>query len=162
MAKIYLWKLLPGILIFLIGILFGFFLVYFQLGGLENPFSSANTSIKAPSDWIPEENIHVYKDKIVIDIPESSMSRYADTGSMKPVFDKGANGIRIVPSSEAQIHVGDIITFERDGIFIVHRVIEIGEDNEGKYFITRGDNNSENDGKVRFTDVKYVTVAVVY
>lgn len=149
-------------MIFVIGVLIGIFLVYLQLYGLENPFSFEQGGVKAPHDWITEENIHIYQDKIILDIPGASISRYADTGSMKPLFDKGANGIRIVPSSEDQIQIGDIITFEKEGLLIVHRVIATGEDDEGKFFITQGDNNDASDGKIRFKDIKYVTVAVVY
>jgi signal peptidase I len=81
---------------------------------------------------------------------------------MIPLFDKGANGIRIVPRNEEDIKVGDIITYESDNGLIVHRVIEIGHDDEGPYFVPKGDNNWFSDGKVRFEQIKYVTVAVVY
>ena len=81
---------------------------------------------------------------------------------MKPVLDSGANGIRVEPSSEDEIHIGDIITFRQDNYLIVHRVIDIGTDSEGVYFITKGDNNSIADGKVRFKDVEYVTVGVIW
>lgn len=153
--------LLKGSMLLVLGILVGIFLVYFQVYGLESPLSGSDKGI-APHDWISEDKIHIYKDKIVLDIVGGSLSRYADTGSMKPIFDQGANGIRIVPSSEENIHVGDIITFERDGLLIVHRVVEAGEDELGRYFITQGDNNTVSDGKVRFKDIKYVTIAVVY
>lgn len=155
-------RILQGGMFFLLGSIFGIFLVYFQVYGLESPFSASSLGGVAPHDWISEENIHVYRDRIVIDIDDASVSRYADTGSMKPVFDKGANGIRVVPQNEEGIHVGDIVTFEREGLLIVHRVIETGDDEQGRYFITQGDNNNVSDGKIRFKDIKYVTVAVVY
>ncbi len=155
-------KFLQFSFVFLIGILAGFTLLYMELGTTENPFSLESKTNIAPQDWVPEKNIHLYPDRIIIDLPDASISRDADTGSMKPLFDKGANGIRIVPKSEEQIKVGDIITYEREGILIVHRIVEKGTDQEGTYFITQGDNNTLPDGKVRFKDVKYVTVAVVY
>ena len=155
-------QFLKGSLLFLTGALFGMFIFYFQIYGLESPFSLSAGGISAPNDWVSEENIHLYKDKIVIDIDGATMSKYASTGSMKPVFDKGANGIRIVPETEEQISVGDIVTYEREGILIVHRVVEIGEDNGGKYFVIKGDNNESVDGKIRFEDIKYVTIAVIY
>ncbi len=155
-------RILQGGMLFLLGSIFGIFLVYFQVYGLESPFSVSSLEGVAPHDWISEDKIHVYRDRIVIDIDDASLSRYADTGSMRPLFDKGANGIRIVPASEEEIRVGDIITFEREGLLIVHRVIEMGEDEWGKYFITKGDNNDVGDGKIRFKDIKYVTIAVVY
>jgi signal peptidase I len=116
----------------------------------------------APSDWISSNQIHIYDDKIVIDLADSSLSSYAATGSMKPVLDKGTNGIRIKPESAGQIKAGDIISFSKQGDLIVHRVVEKGEDSRGVYFVTKGDNNDIDDGKVRFEDIKYITVALIY
>ena len=79
-----------------------------------------------------------------------------------PVLDKGANGIRIKPATEDDVHVGDIISFRQDGYLIVHRVIDKGTDEQGIYFITRGDNNNVTDGKIRFEDIEYVTIGVIW
>jgi len=115
-----------------------------------------------PSDRILEQDIQILPDKIIINIKDTSISRYADTGSMIPIIDEGANGIRIIPKSESDIQVGDIVTFEQDGILIVHRVVEIGEDTIGTYFITKGDNNAFSDGKIRFDQIRYLTIGVLY
>ena len=131
--------------------------------GLEMPngvFQYEEQSI--PSDRISEDNIQVLEDKIIISIDNPSVSRYANTNSMIPINDEGANGIRIVPQSEDEISVGDIITFEEDGMLIVHRVTEIGQDEQGKYFITKGDNNAFTDGKIRFDQIRYLTIGVLY
>ena len=90
------------------------------------------------------------------------MSRYAPSGSMRPVLNSKANGIRIKPKSPEQINVGDIVSFRRGMDLVVHRVIKKGEDSEGVYFITKGDNNDFVDGKIRFKDIKYVTVGVIW
>jgi signal peptidase I len=127
--------------------------------------SNDSLIINAPSDWIREGNIEVYSDRIVIRIENASISRYEDTKSMVPILDKGANGIRIVPNSPDEIHIGDIVTYEADWIdgLVVHRVVYIGEDYVGKYFILKGDNNIESDPeKVRFEQIMYVTVALIY
>ena len=138
-------------------------LVTLAYNGAELPLSSSenSTSASAPGDWIKESQIQVSANKIVIDVSGASLSRYAATGSMKPVLDSYSNGIRIVPSEE-QIKVGDIVTYERNGELIVHRVIEIGNDSLGRYFIVKGDNNSVEDGKIRFSDIRYVTIGVLY
>lgn len=154
-------------MIFLFGFLSANMISYYFMYGLENPFSnnfglSGVNMEKAPSDFIQEKDIKIYEDKIVIEVPGISLSRYAPTGSMIPVLDEGSNGIRIVPSSEEDINIGDIITFKQDSYLIVHRVVEKGEDSKGVYFITKGDNNSLNDGKVRFKDIKYITIGVLY
>ena len=159
-------KILKISMIFLIGFLsanlFGLYLVY----GFEIPasfdylgFSFDNS---APFDFIKEKDIQVYNDKIIINIDGASIGRYAPTGSMKPVLDSSANGIRIKPQSEEDIHIGDIITFRQDNYLIIHRVIDIGTDNEGIYFITKGDNNDIIDGKIRFKDIEYITIGVIW
>jgi hypothetical protein len=49
------------------------------------------------------------------------------------------------------------------GFSIVHRVIEIGNDEDGWYAITKGDNNPTPDPwKIRFEWVRRITVAVIY
>jgi signal peptidase I len=154
-------------LVFLLGFLSsGLVNLYFAYS-VETPsalgyFGFIGSNKSAPSDFIKENQIEVYPDKVVLNIAGASLSRYASTGSMIPVFDQGANGIRIKPQSEKDIHVGDIITFKQDNYMVVHRVIEIGTDQNGTYFITKGDNNSVNDGKVRFSDISYITIGVIY
>jgi len=115
-----------------------------------------------PGDRISESNIEVYPDKVIIRLENASISEYADTNSMLPIIDEGANGIRIHPESEEDIKVGDIISFESEYGLIVHRVVEIGQDEQGKYFITKGDGNLFSDGKARFSQIKYLTVGVLY
>jgi signal peptidase I len=151
------------------------FLIFFLLGflsanliilsmGIETPLSIGDitrTNV-SPSDIILERDIEILGDRVLINIKGASLSRYEDTGSMKPVLDKGSNGIRIVPESEKYINVGDIVTFSENGYLIVHRVIEKGVDEQGVYFVTKGDNNLINDGKIRFEDIEYVTVGVIW
>ena len=52
--------------------------------------------------------------------------------------------------------------FEKDNDLIIHRVIEKSEDSDGIYFITQGDNSNATDGKIRFNEIKYVTIAVIW
>lgn len=160
-------KLIKISIIFILGFLsaslIGFYFVY----GSELPFSLFNLSINtvnnsAPFDFVKEDQIQIFEDKIIININGASISRYAPTGSMLPVLDQGSNGIRIIPESELDIHIGDIITFEQDNMLIIHRVVEIGSDSKGTYFITRGDNNNINDEKIRFKDIKYLTIGVIW
>jgi hypothetical protein len=158
-------KILKICIIFLFGFLSANLLSYFLVYGVENPFSngfSISGMENAPQDFVKENQIQIYEDKVVINVKGASISRYAATGSMKPTFDENANGIRIVPKSVDEINVGDIITYQSGDSLIVHRVIEKGTDSEGVYFITKGDNNTVSDGKIRFKDVKYETIAVIW
>ena len=119
----------------------------------------------APSDWLDEGNIEIYDDRIVIYIDNASISSYKDTNSMIPVLDSESNGIRIVPDSPDDIAVGDIVSYEAGWVdsLVVHRVVGIGEDSLGRYYLLRGDNNIEDDPeKVRFEQIRYVTVILIY
>ena len=116
----------------------------------------------SPSDYIQEQNIQVYPDRIVIFIENASISRYASTKSMDPILDSTANGIEVPVSNKNQIHIGDIIAFEQNGDLIVHRVVEISSDENGWYCITKGDNSSTNDNKIRFEQIKFLTIAILY
>ena len=124
-----------------------------------------NEEKPSPFNWIPERDISVQKDRVILEIRNAQWSKFTNTNSMDPVLDNGANAIQIVPDSEADIHVGDIISYESkytDG-YIIHRVIEIGYDNKGWYAIMKGDNNPSPDpGRVRFSQIKRVLVAIIY
>lgn len=155
------------ILFFLLGFFGCAFMFYiFSYSFVEVPsitgLAPFGNNVEAPSDWVDEDDIIILKDRIILKIPETTLSSYADTGSMKPMFDKGANGIRIKPQSAEEIEVGDIVSYRSLGFLVVHRVVEKGEDDKGVYFITQGDNNAFSDGKVRFEDIKYITIGVIY
>jgi len=158
-------KFLTYALVFLIGISIPYVVNSFSID-FERPFSpffnSLNSSGLSPSDFLGEQDILIYLDKVVLKITGASVSRYEASGSMRPVLDKGANGIRVKPINEEQIHVGDIVSFKKKDSLVVHRVIEKGMDDEGIYFITKGDNNDFVDGKIRFEDIKYVTLGLIY
>jgi hypothetical protein len=126
---------------------------------------TADAEKPSPSDWIKESAIHVYPDKIVIDVNDPRWASFTDTNSMDPFLDKGANAIEIIPESADQIGIGDIVAYESTKFSgtVIHRVIDKGVDSEGTYFIIKGDNNANADpGKVRFSQIKRVLIAVIY
>ena len=142
------------------GMLFyGFFFTDFGA-----PFGTgfATYEVAAPGDWVSEEDIILFEDRVVIRVNNATVSNYAPTKSMKPLFDYGSNGIRVVPDSPSRVEVGDIVSYRMNDSLVVHRVVEKGIDSEGIYFITRGDNNAAEDGKIRFEDIEYVTIGVLW
>ena len=164
-------------LMFLLGFLSCAFLFYgFSYSNVEIPFGTgfASSGVNAPNDWVDSEDIIVFDDMILLRVENATLSSYAGSGSMKPVFDEGANGIRVVPRSEDEIEVGDIVSYKfgpqldslwhqtGQGMLVVHRVVDKGIDDEGVYFVMKGDNNLIADEKVRFEDVEYVTVGVIW
>ncbi len=67
--------------------------------------------------------------------------------SMKPTFVAG-DLVIITRVNPAEVQVGDVIQFRRANSSIVHRVIEIQEENGRRVFITQGDNNNVRDDPV--------------
>lgn len=123
------------------------------------------SEIQSPHNRISEGQIHLYPNKIVIDISQASWASYADTNSMDPVLDFGANGLEIIPKNENELYIRDIAAYKPKSTqeLIVHRIIDIREDSKGKYFIFKGDNNKTPDPeKVRFSQIKYVLIGVIY
>lgn len=152
-------------LIFLLGFLACALLLYFFVYFEENlPFSKGIVSAEESklSDFVSENDILVYDNYIILKISGATISSYAPTGSMSPLLNSKANGIRIIPENPELINLGTIVSFEQDDKLIVHRVVEKGEDDEGTYYIVKGDNNSTTDGKIRFEDIKYVTIGVLW
>ncbi len=127
--------------------------------------------ILTPKNRIKEEQIKVYDDKIIIYLKNAEWSKFEKTNSMLPFLDENSNAIQIKPRSETELKEGDIISYEynitenntKKTITIIHRIIKIGEDKEGWYAITKGDNNKKEDPKkVRFSQIKRVLVAIIY
>ncbi len=119
----------------------------------------------SPYDWIKKEQIFVYDSYVMIKIQNPEWSIFTDTKSMDPVIDSSSNAIEIVPKSEKDVHLGDIVAYEskyKKGV-VTHRVVEIGSDKEGWYASLKGDNNDKVDpGKIRFDQIKRIVVAVIY
>lgn len=122
-------------------------------------------NVLSPSDTISESQILVYNNQVIIRIPNAKWASYLDTGSMSPVLDSNAHGIEIVPKSIEEIHIGDIIAYEAkwNNIPVIHRIVDIKQDELGIYFVLKGDNNEKPDPiKVRFDQIRYKLVAIIY
>ena len=158
-------QIIVVLLAFMLGLIFND--AYSELSSLERPLSLFQEGIEkySPSDWIKEDQIKVYNDRVIIDLKDAEWASFTDTNSMDPVLDETANAIEIIPKSTEDIHVGDIISYNSDYAdgTIIHRVIKIGKDNKGWYCIVKGDNNQNPDpGKIRFSQIKRILVAIIY
>jgi signal peptidase I len=137
------------------------FLILISFGCTQEKFGEK----PSPYNHIKITQIHIEEDKVVIDVKHSRGAEFTDTDSMDPIIDIGANAIQITPESSEDIHVGDIVSYRPEGenYLIVHRVIKIGEDNKGKYFIFKGDNNLFRDaGRIRFEQINRIIVGIIY
>jgi len=122
-----------------------------------------NNAIDSPSEHISAEELSVYPDKAVINKKGLIWARVLDTHSMEPALNANSISLEIMPGTSSEINVGDIISYSHDGMVIIHRVISVGEDSEGWFAVTKGDNNKEADAeKVRFGQLKGLVVGVLY
>lgn len=158
-------QIITVLLAFMLGLIFND--AYSELSSLERPLSLFQEGVErdSPNDWIKEDQINVYNDKVIINLRDAEWASFTDTNSMDPVIDEKANAIEIIPKSTDNIHVGDIISYDSEYASgtIIHRVIKISSDEEGWYCIAKGDNNKNPDpGKIRFKQIKRVLVAIIY
>lgn len=160
--------------IFIVILLILSFLLGYSLNNFSNIFSSGKEipysgfvvhDLISPHNFISEDKIFVLKDKIMIKIENASLASYTTTHSMDPIIDSGAHGLEIKPKSAEEIKLGDIVAYK--SIYskepIVHRIIKISSDEKGVYYTLKGDNNKYNDlEKVRFNQIEYVLIGILY
>ncbi|MEM2916509.1 MAG: signal peptidase I [Candidatus Woesearchaeota archaeon] len=121
----------------------------------------------SPADRLKLGDVHVTDNRVIIDGiagRKFETAIFTDTNSMDPLIDDGSQAIQIVPLTPDEIQVGDIISYDAGSYgIIIHRVIQIGTDENGWYAIVKGDNNPAPDPiKVRFKMIKRVLVGVLY
>ncbi len=138
--------------------------IYFE--NIEVPYAlDFNREKSSPGDWIKKDKIHVYEDRIIIDVKDAEWAEFTDTNSMDPFLDVSSNSIELKPEHENNLSIGDIISYRSkyaNGL-IIHRIIEISEDDQGWYAVVKGDNNPQPDpGKIRFEQIEGVLVGILY
>ena len=122
-----------------------------------------------PSLWIGSNgrynlygpNNHEYQ-LVIYDVNYGIETLDTNGNSMLPTISN--NGFILMMDIEdlSNITKGDIVVFTKDGMTISHRVIDIGWDWNGRYFITKGDNCEKDDGKIRDGQIKGVVVGIFY
>ncbi len=120
--------------------------------------------IQSPSDWVTDKDINVYEDKVIINIENTRYVGISNTNSMDPFIDENTNILEILPSDLNKIQIGDIISFKIEtGEVYIHRVVGKGQDENGLYFITKGDNNPNTDPVItRSSDVVGIVYGIIY
>lgn len=131
----------------------------------QEPFSINAEEVDSPHNRIKESQIELTNNQVIINIENPEYARFTNTNSMDPILDETANAIEIIPKSEKDIHIGDIVSYKSKltNSVIIHRVIKISEDEKGTYYIFKGDNNTSPDPeKVRFNQIERILVAIIY
>ncbi len=131
----------------------------------ERPYGFSSSEKYSPKDRIKSNQIIVYDSMVVLNISNIEWSEYEDTNSMDPLLDKHSNGLEVKPEKEEDITVGDVIVYKPKWAsgFVIHRVVSINEDEQGRYYIVKGDNSDTVDPeKVRFDQVAGILVGIIY
>lgn len=147
-----------SVFMFILGIILIVFIIGMYVG---SPYPFIKNRYTVPN-YINLLQIHIYNDSFCVDVENPSISNYASSESMIPTLDKNSNGIRIIPINYSDIGIGDMITYKVNNKSIIHRVIAYGFDEEGWFVLARGDNNNYIDKKIRWNQVKYKTIALIY
>lgn len=156
--------LFVAVVALMIGILFGVALSRVELVSGATGF--VTTVQEPPLDRVKEDQIQVLSDKVILDVPDVQWAGFTDSNSMHPLLFAGANALQIIPQAPTDIVVGDVISFHApldEDMYIIHRVVYVGEDERGVYYIVKGDHNIVSDpGKVRFEQVDRILIGVIY
>ena len=147
-----------------LAVIFGFIFGVF-MGGLVGTVADEVPDRMSSYDHVSEEEIMLVGNDMYISFNDKDMkwSKFENTNSMDPLLDEGYNGFEFIPKSEDDIYLGDVVSFEYEGSIMIHRVVEMGEDENGWYALTKGDNLEKIDyGKRRFKDIKGVLVGVIF
>ncbi|MBL7055454.1 signal peptidase I [Candidatus Woesearchaeota archaeon] len=117
---------------------------------------------KSPADRINNNDIRLSSFDVKFNVKNARWRFLKESNSMDPLLDFGSTIIEINPEN-AEIQKGDIISYNLDGEVFIHRIIDIGEDELGEYYITKGDNYYKEDPeKVRISQVEGVVVGILY
>lgn len=85
------------------------------------------------------------------------------TGSMRPTIGDKTIFLYITNLTESDLKLGDIVTLDGGNKQIIHRIIDISEDEEGIYYTTKGDNNPVPDKeKWRINQVKRKVIGLIF
>ena len=109
---------------------------------------------------ISVDNIVIDGNKVIITIGNSSLATFAATSSMLPTLNHNTKAVEVKPEN---LQIGDIISYNEGNDLIVHRIVDIGSDDLGIYYITKGDNNNVVDpDKIRIEQIQGKIVVLIY
>jgi hypothetical protein len=91
------------------------------------------------------------------------LGEYKNSDSMLPLLDYGVTGIYVMLEDNTPLYLGDVISFTSENYSISHRIIGIEQDEQGLKYITKGDNNLNQDPfALRRENITAVMVGVLW
>lgn len=145
-----------------------------------NSLFGTTTEKPSPSDILPTQGIQVAGNTILLNLgclnipltkpPKVWIPEIPDTNSMDGAFDIGHNNLLIAGATEEDqkvivnfIKVGDVVVYLHPHFYAIHRIVEIGNDADGRYFIFKGDNNPTHDPyRVRDEHIQWLSIGTIY
>ena len=124
--------------------------------------------IPSPRDIIDQRDIEFdeIKQRITIDniMPPIWLTTVADTNSMDGTVDMGHTCILTGHFNHADLKIGDVVVYDVGlGFTVLHRIIDIKEDEQGRKYTTKGDNNHQADGyELRDAHIKWLLIGIIY
>ena len=124
-----------------------------------------------PSAWVGSNdkyafyNLNSHEYTLVIKDVDANvriLNINSTTHSMLPTISDNSFILVMDVDNLSSITKGDIVAYTKDNLLISHRVIDIGFDIEGRFFITKGDNCTNDDGKIRDGQIRGVVVGIFY
>ena len=120
----------------------------------------------SPNDQIKREDIsyNVPGEFLAIRLkPNVKIFSIADTNSMDGLLDIGHNVIATDSFDRSKLAVGDVVVYQVYTTKIVHRIVEIREDKNGRIYRMRGDNNVSIDPYyLRDLHIKWLVLGIIY
>ncbi len=118
-----------------------------------------------PADRITEDTLRTSDEGVLIKIANATIGRIEGTNSMRPLIGSESSAVMVRPHNAEDIKEGDIAAYESDDAagLVLHRIVRTGSDEGGWFAITKGDNSRKEDPeRVRFEQVRYVVVGILY
>uniref|UniRef100_A0A6M3L4F9 Peptidase n=1 Tax=viral metagenome TaxID=1070528 RepID=A0A6M3L4F9_9ZZZZ len=121
----------------------------------------------SPRDIIPQKNIKYFPQTETIGIsgikPKVWLTTVQDTNSMDGLIDYGHTVLLINSFDKADLAIGDIIVYSAPGGQIIHRIVKITEDEQGRLYTCKGDNNPEKDPYlIRTENISWLCIGIIY
>ena len=140
---------------------------------LETGWEYPDITIELPSprDIVPKSDIRFSNGILsVINLPPHIwIADVTDTNSEDPFFDINHSPLLAplpqppAPYRYEDLRMGDVCVYQMGSQYIIHRIVKIEQDNEGRKYVFRGDNTViEDPYTIRDKDIKYLMVGVIY
>jgi len=134
----------------------------------NNPQLRPTVDVPSPRNIVDQKNISYDKvnKRIIIKGIEGPiwLTTVQNTNSMDPVVDYGHTCILSDDFDADDLVVGDVAVYKKaNGNQVIHRIVKISSDEDGRYFIFKGDNNFIEDVlKVRDNQIDCLLLGVIY